>query len=95
MSQRLRGWGVAAVAAAIATALPAAQYRTLDDHFAPPAVTTRAAWERRPASLREHVRASAGLLPPPDQIPLRPEIFGEIRLPSRSLTASRRPEAGR
>jgi hypothetical protein len=59
----------------------AAQYRTLDDHFAPPVVTTRAAWQQRAEYLRQHVLASAGLLPMPEKTPLAPVVFGEIAHP--------------
>jgi hypothetical protein len=54
-------------------------YRTLDDRFDPPHYTTSEAWNARAASVREHVLASAGLLPLPDKTPLRPSIFGEVR----------------
>ena len=37
-----------------------------------------AAWKQRAAYLREHVLASAGLLPLPEKTPLRPEVFGEV-----------------
>ena len=52
----------------VATALGAQQapYRTLDDKFAPPKFTDAAQWNTRAAYLREHVLASAGLLPMPD-----------------------------
>ncbi len=56
----------------------AAQYRTLDDRFAPPAITTPAVWQQRADYLRQHVLASAGLLPMPEKTPLAPVIFGEI-----------------
>ncbi len=60
---------------------PGAQstYRTLDDRFAPPQFTSVQNWNARRAYLREHVLASAGLLPMPEKTPLRPEIFGEIK----------------
>ena len=60
---------------------PSAQspYRTLDDRFAPPKFTTASEWNGRAAYLREHILASAGLLPLPEKTPLRPSIFGEIR----------------
>jgi dienelactone hydrolase len=56
----------------------AAQYRTLDDRFAPPAIMTPAVWQQRADYLRQHVLASAGLLPMPEKTPLAPVIFGEI-----------------
>ena len=71
------------VAAAIAL-LPVAAagqttYRTLDDRFAPPHFSSVQEWNARKAYLREHILASAGLLPMPEKTPLRPEIFGEIK----------------
>ena len=53
-------------------------FHTLDDAFAPPHFTSAEAWQRRATWLREHVLASAGLLPLPDKTPLRPVVFGEI-----------------
>lgn len=69
------------VAVMAATQSPATQspYRTLDDRFAPPKYTSASDWNARAAYLREHVLASAGLLPLPEKTPLRPSIFGEIR----------------
>jgi hypothetical protein len=54
-----------------------AQYRTLNDRFAPPAFASRAEWEPRAAWLREHILASAGLLPMPIKTALHPAVFGE------------------
>ncbi len=54
-------------------------YRTLDDRFAPPKFETAENWNVRAAYLRDHVLASAGLLPLPEKTPLRPTIFGEVR----------------
>lgn len=54
-------------------------YRTLNDRFDPPRFSSVEAWKPRAAYLREHVLASAGLLPLPEKTPLRPSIFGEIR----------------
>ena len=56
-----------------------AAYRTLDDRFAPPHFSSVQEWNTRKAYLREHILASAGLLPMPEKTPLRPEIFGEIK----------------
>lgn len=61
----------------LATQAPA-PYRTLDDRFAPPRFTDRAEWERRAVYLREHVLASAGLLPLPPRTPLNPVVFDEL-----------------
>ena len=54
------------------------RYRTLDDKFAPPAHASLDAWKARGAHLREHILASAGLLPLPDKTPLNPVVFGEL-----------------
>jgi dienelactone hydrolase len=54
-------------------------YRTLNDTFEPPVHTDAAAWQRRAAYLREHILASAGLLPMPERQPLSPRIFGDIK----------------
>src|SRR3954468_21153349 len=73
----------AAVLAVIVTVpqVPSGQsrYRTLDDRFAPPQFANADGWTARAAYLREHVLASAGLLPLPEKTPLRPAIFGEVR----------------
>jgi len=78
----MRFIGAAMLAATLAAAqTPAAHppYRTLDDRFAPPKSTSASEWNTRAAYLREHVLASAGLLPLPEKTPLRPSVFGEIR----------------
>jgi dienelactone hydrolase len=54
------------------------QYRTLNDRLPAPRAMTLEAWKARAAYLREHVLASAGLLPVPDKTPLRAEIFGTV-----------------
>jgi dienelactone hydrolase len=54
-------------------------YRTLNDTFAPPAVTDAAAWKQRAAYLRERILWSAGLLPMPVRNDLKPTVFGEIK----------------
>src|SRR6266487_2952978 len=54
-------------------------YRTLNDRFAPPHYATLADWQPRASYLREHVLASAGLVPFPDRTPLRPHVFGKVR----------------
>jgi hypothetical protein len=73
----------AGISAAIVTVTAAtgaqSLYRTLDDRFAAPKFETAAGWNVRAAYLREHVLASAGLLPLPEKTPLNPTIFGEIR----------------
>jgi hypothetical protein len=60
------------------TAVPARTYRTHTDHYAPPPSRSLADWTKRAAYLREHVLASAGLLPLPEKTPLRPVVFDEI-----------------
>jgi hypothetical protein len=68
------------LAAVVTAQTPApSPYRTLDDRFAPPKYTSASEWNGRAAYLREHVLASAGLLPLPEKTPLGPTIFGEIR----------------
>jgi len=57
----------------------APQYRTLNDRFDPPAMATREAWTERARYIREHVLASAGLLPMPARTPLNPVVFDEVR----------------
>src|SRR4051812_13001956 len=54
-------------------------YRTLDDRFPPPPEATREAWTARARYVRQHVLASAGLLPMPERTPLRPVVFDEVR----------------
>jgi hypothetical protein len=54
-------------------------YRTLNDRLAPRDYATLADWQPRASYLREHVLASAGLVPFPDKTPLRPHVFGEVR----------------
>jgi dienelactone hydrolase len=55
-----------------------APYRTLNDTFEPPRFTEVEPWKARAAYLREHVLATAGLLPMPDRTPLDPRIFSEV-----------------
>src|SRR3954464_4977753 len=73
----------AAVLAVIVTVpqVPSGQsrYRTLDDRFAPPQFINADGWTARAAYLREHVLASAGLLPLPEKTPLHPVVFDEVR----------------
>jgi hypothetical protein len=57
----------------------APRYRTLNDRFAQPVPATREAWAARARYIREHVLASAGLLPMPERTPLNPVVFDEIR----------------
>lgn len=57
----------------------AAGYRTLDDRFAVRHPSSLEEWRRRAAYLREHILASAGLLPPPERTPLEAQVFDEQR----------------
>ena len=36
-------------------------------------------WQSRAAYLREHILASAGLVPMPERTPLRPSVFDEVK----------------
>jgi hypothetical protein len=56
-----------------------AQFHTLNDRYPAPRFESRAAWEARAAYLRQHVLASAGLLPLPERCPLRPVVFDELK----------------
>ena len=53
-------------------------YRTHNDRFQPPRLSTLEAWKARAEYVRAHVLESAGLLPLPEKTPLRPTIFGEV-----------------
>jgi hypothetical protein len=66
-----------AVAVAIVPAVQQARFRTHEDRFAPPRISTLDAWQTRASYLREHVLASAGLLPLPERTPLNPVVFDE------------------
>ena len=69
---------VASALAAASMSARQAALRTLDDRFPPPRPTTLDAWTTRAEYLRQHVLASAGLLPLPDRTALSPVIFGEV-----------------
>jgi dienelactone hydrolase len=63
-----------------AAAGPGAQqgrYRTLDDSFPPPPQRSMEEWKVRAAYLREHILASAGLVPMPQKTALNPVVFGD------------------
>ena len=64
--------------AASLAAAAAPQYRTHNDRLAPPRFATAEAWAPRAQYLREHVLASAGLMPMPERTPLRPVVFDEV-----------------
>jgi hypothetical protein len=53
------------------------QYRTLNDRFVVRHPKSLEEWRPRAAWLREHILASAGLLPMPDRTPLNAVVFGE------------------
>lgn len=55
----------------------APRYRTLDDRMAVRRYSSVAQWRERAAWLREHVLASAGLLPLPERTPLNAVVFDE------------------
>jgi hypothetical protein len=61
-----------------ATSQIESQYRTYNDRYPAPRFTSLEDWKRRAAYLREHVLASAGLMPFPDRTPLHPVVFGDI-----------------
>ena len=67
-----------AAALLVAQAVAGGQYRTLNDRFPGPAFTSKAEWDARAAYVREHVLASAGLLPLPEKTPLNPAVFDEL-----------------
>ena len=74
------------VVLAILPAAAFAQYRTLDDRLPGPAFTSRAEWDARAAWVREHVLASAGLLPLPERTPLNPVVFDELTHPDYAVS---------
>jgi dienelactone hydrolase len=67
-----------AAVSAFSVAAQQPAYRTLNDRFAPPAVESLDTWKARAAYLREHVLASAGLLPMPEKTPLGANVFGDV-----------------
>ena len=78
MTSRFLGTAVL-LCATLTTSAQQPVYRTLNDTFDPPRVTDAAAWNARAAHLREHVLASAGLLPLPERTPLNTQMFGEVK----------------
>jgi hypothetical protein len=77
--RKLTAAGLTVLLATIVLGARQAPYRTLDDKFAPPAFTDVTQWNTRAAYLREHILASAGLLPMPARAPLAAQIFGEVK----------------
>jgi dienelactone hydrolase len=60
-------------------------FRTHNDRFTVREYNSVSDWQRRAAYLREHILASAGLVPMPEKTPLRPQIFDERRHESYSV----------
>ncbi len=57
----------------------AKRFRTNTDTYPAPRFESADAWKRRAAYIREHVLASAGLLPMPERTPLRAREFGTLQ----------------
>ena len=56
-----------------------APFRTHTTTYPAPHYATADEWAARKAYLREHILASAGLLPMPERTPLHPVVFGEVK----------------
>lgn len=54
-------------------------FRTHTTTYAAPQYSSAEAWKKRAAYLREHILASAGLLPMPERAALHPVVFGELK----------------
>ncbi len=81
-SLSIAGAAVAMVAAGAAVmSAQHAPYRSHTDTYEAPHYASLAEWEPRAAYLREHILASAGLLPMPDRTPLNAVVFGELAHP--------------
>jgi len=52
--------------------------RHLNQAFKTYTFPDKEAWEKRAAYLRRHILVACGLWPPPQKLPLRPQIFGRI-----------------
>jgi dienelactone hydrolase len=59
------------------SAAPDRPLRTHNDNLAPREYASAEEWRQRAAYLREHILASAGLVPMPAKTPLAPQVFGE------------------
>src|SRR4051794_37615670 len=70
---------IGAMALAVSVTAVAGQYRTLDDRFDPPRYTSLPSLNVRADYIREHILASAGLLPMPTKSELKPVVSGEVR----------------
>ena len=64
-------------AVVLAGASLAPAYRTHNDRLTVPRYSSPAEWQRRAAYLREHILASAGLMPLPEKTTLHPQVFDE------------------
>jgi dienelactone hydrolase len=69
---------VAVLVAAVTGAAGQRAYRTHTDRYDAPKLASLEAWKGRAQYLREHILASAGLLPTPEKTPLKPSIFDDI-----------------
>ena len=54
-------------------------FRTHTTTYAAPQYQSAGEWKTRAAYLREHILASAGLLPMPERTALHPVVFGELK----------------
>ena len=70
---------IAALAFCVSVASVEAQFRTHNDRLDPPRFASISEWNARANYVRQHVLASAGLLPMPARTPLNPVVFGDIR----------------
>jgi pimeloyl-ACP methyl ester carboxylesterase len=59
--------------------------REVNTAFAPPEITTRAAWEQHAEEVRRRILLSGGLLPEPERQPISPKIFGRTVLKGCSI----------
>ncbi len=65
--------------AAFTLAMPtAAQFRSLNDVYAPPVYRDLEAWRSRAETLRNHLLISTGLWPMPDKQPLAPHVSNPV-----------------
>jgi hypothetical protein len=62
------------------------QFRTYNDRLRPREYASAGEWRARAAYLRDHVLASAGLLPMPPKTALRAHVFDEQRHPDYSVS---------
>jgi hypothetical protein len=86
VSAALFGLSVLAPAARAQAPPLAPWYRTLDDRLPARRYATADQWRARAAWLREHVLATAGLLPAPERAPLRAVVFDERAHPDYTVS---------